>query len=226
MSEETLIKVEDAWLQPYAFQGHSEMFHVKRVCAKQNGDDSKITAAYKRVLEIQEELLVRQKQSNESWRVNYIDRLKGRILFTRKMLGLWEKPLPSSSIPNKQATTPIINLNKSAKQPINFDQANQPATIEKKTIVQPKDTPKKSNKSLFIESFGNYLWSVGTSPGAHSAIMRYLRHPKEISFLSEDMKQNIVGRIYKYREQASQEELEKLDGIMTKLINLFEEPSD
>lgn len=45
--------------------------------------------------------------------------------------------------------------------------------------------------------------------------MSYLRHPKEISFLSEDKKQNIVGRIYKYREQASQEELEKLDGIMT-----------
>lgn len=229
MSEKTLMKIEDAWLQPYAFQGHSEMFHVKRAWAKQDSDDSKITAAYKRVLEIQEELLVRQKHSNESWGGNYIDRLKGRILSTRQMLELCErhaKPRTSPSIPNKQTTTPIADLNKSAKQPINFDQANQSATIYKKTITQQKPTPKKSNKSLFIESFGNYLWNVGTSPGAHSAIMRYLRHPKEISFLSEDKKQNIVGRIYKYREQASQEELEKIDGIMTKLINLLEEPSD
>ena len=221
MSEKALIKVEYSWLNGYAFQDHGEMFYVRRAFLKKGSDESKIIIAHKRLLEIQEELLRRQKASPESWQIDYVDRLKSRILETKKLLSIYAQSGNPATVLTSQIA-PLVPAQKETSELTTDQEYLGKFSVAPAKEPMKKKPRQKSNKTLFLESFEIYLTQVNTRPAVQTLLKDMIRHPKLISGQSQSRKEYLATKLEGYREQASQKEMIMFDDILIRLLEQTE----
>jgi hypothetical protein len=202
MSDGDLIQIESRWRRGQAFQDHGEIYYVRRAYFKPGGDKAKIVFAYKRILEIQEEIL-RRRQPGED--VSWINR---NIHLTRELLSILDPPDKVSG-----AVSPAFESTLAALKKRMADAEYKPP---------PKAKRKKSTKTLFLESFESYLLQIDSSEGVIIFLKDLIRHPKEIGALTDKRKKYLTEKIEGHKECLGQEELAMFGDIISKLLKQAE----
>ena len=222
MSEHTLMTLERRWLKGQAFQDHGEMFYVKREYYKPSGDKQKIINAYKRLLEIQEELLRRQAPGADISLIKYAEDLKYRISRTKDSIDIidrFDRPDPPAN-PNIATRSQLAKPSsppKDAELSSDKEYRTQPSTVSQKETITKKPR-KKSNKTMFLESFEAYLIAARGSEALVATLKDWIRHPKIIAGLPDSHKRYLINKLHDYKEWASQEELTMFSDILSKLL--------
>ena len=221
MSTKKLRDVNYHWFNGYAFQDKGEMFYIQKKYLKgaRKGDNSIMIAAYKRVLEIQEELLRREQLNTEEWAIDYVNSLKREIEGTKKSLNLYRG---NQTDPSRQIlipTTAKIVTN----QPTS-PQQRAPSIHPAHEALQTKEKkpPVKRKTTLFLESFEKYLLREGARPAICAMVKHMVKHPKNIPNQSSVRKEYLTRKLYEYMKQANQNEAEMFGELIEKLLTLAE----
>lgn len=220
MSTKKLRHVYYHWFNGYAFQDHGAMFYVQKKYMKASSEHGAaiMIVAYKRVLEIQEELLRREKPNTEKWQIDYVNRLLREIDRTKESLAFYEKirePVPNqfpASVPAKAVTD-----RPASPQDLPSVQLNNEVLKSKE-----KKTPIKRKTTLFLESLEGYLLRDGTSPTVCAVVKQMVRKSKSIPSQPGTYKELLARKLYGYIEQASPHELDVYGEIIEKLLGYTE----